>query len=97
MACQVKDDVKPASDTVINDQTILDARGLTITPGKADDILLVKKMLGQSYGMLDQVFCVTNQQTQAKFDEFIKQYPIKTIPFGMEAAMKIGGLSSTVG
>lgn len=80
MACQVKDDVKPASDTVINDQTILDARGLTITPGKADDILLVKKMLGQSYGMLDQVFCVTNQQTQAKFDEFIKQHPIKTIP-----------------
>ena len=79
MASQVDDVKQEDSGLLVPEKTILESKGLIITPGNDKDIQTVTKMLGQSRHMLDKVFCVTNQKTQKVFDDFMNEHPIKTI------------------
>lgn len=55
-------------------QTILDAAGITIAPCDADDIVRIKKALGEISGKFYAAWKVTNKRTQDAFDDFKEKY-----------------------
>ena len=70
------EDVKE-NETSIHNETILEAMGLTFEPVTDTEIEMIKSKLGDCKDKFYQAWRVTNQKTQKRFDNFVKESYIK--------------------
>ena len=64
-------------DQPTRNETILEAMGITFEPVTDEDIKLIKSKLGDCKDKFYQAWKVSNQKTQKRFDEFVKNENIK--------------------
>lgn len=64
-------------NTPINDETILEAMGLTFEPVNDEEIDMIKSKLGDCKDKFYQAWRVSNSKTQKRFDDFVSKENIK--------------------
>lgn len=70
------DDVKE-DELMVRNETILEAMGLVFEPVDDNEIEMIKSKLGDCRDKFYQAWRVTNQKTQKRFDDFVKESYIK--------------------
>lgn len=68
---------KAAEETTNSDMTLLDEMGITMGEATADEILEIKKSMGESAHKFSRAWRVINNETQKRFDKFISDNNIR--------------------
>lgn len=74
---QIENETVTNEDSLKHESTILDAMGLEFGECTDSDIKKIKSCLGSCSDKFHKAWRVTNNNTQKRFDEFIKKYHIK--------------------